>query len=145
MTSINIWLLLISSNYVFLIVELSVTKNVTANLLHQLLRNLVLLDFGHVPPEHKARNKEASNGHNIYIALRVFEQTCFKSGRRGRNFQGPHRNVGAILRPPAITPNDPKNSRQSRRSDEHLTAKLWRLWIWICHGQLITLANIVGT
>lgn len=99
-----------------------------------------------MPVHHKASTMwaQAVGKKKKYIALRVFEQTCFKSGRRGGNFQGPHRNVGAILRPPAITPNDPKNSRQSRRSDEHLTAKLWRLRIWICHGQLITLANIVG-
>ena len=37
----------------------------TANLLHQLLGNLVPLNFGHVPPEHTHRNKEASNGRNI--------------------------------------------------------------------------------
>ena len=72
-------------------------------------------------------------------------KTCFKSRMKGKNLQGLHRNAGAILRPPAITPNDPRNSRQSRRSDEHLTAKLWRLWVWICHGHLITVANIVGT
>ncbi len=41
----------------------------TANLLHQLFRNLVPLDFGHVPPEHTSRNKEASNGWKWYPHL----------------------------------------------------------------------------